>query len=244
MQPIYQKEFTIEDSHVDCYGRLKPSTILYFAQEIAGLHCVQLAVDYETLEKKRLFWAVTRHKVQITRMPTRGETIRIETWPMPTTRVAYPRSMVAYDAQGNECFRSISLWVLMDLDTRNMILPGKSGISVDGTLRGLELASPLGLAAKPLGSRRSRTVCFTDLDRNGHMNNTKYLDWTADLLPSPFHAGSILKEMTVCYFTEAREGQELDLHWDFPEKGTLLVDAYRQDEDKNERIFSARMLFE
>ena len=243
MEPIFVQNFEITDIAVDCYGRMKPSMILFLAQEVAGRHCNLLNVDYDTLAAKRMFWAVTRHRVQITRMPVRGETIRIETWPMPTTRVAYPRSVIAYDAQGNECFRAISLWVLMDLDKRSMILPGKSGISVDGTLRGLELASPLGLAAKPLGSRRSRTVCFTDLDRNGHMNNTKYLDWISDLLPSQFHENHQPREMTVCYFSESREGQSLQLSWDFPEEGCLLVDAHRQQDDKLERVFSARYLF-
>ena len=244
MQPIYTDHFQITDIAVDCYGRLKPSMILFFAQEIAGRHCVQLEVDYDTLEKKRLFWAVTRHKVQITRLPRHGETIRVETWPMPTTRVAYPRSMVAYDEQGNECFRSISLWVLMDLDTRSMILPGKSGIDVVGTLRGNELASPLGLVAKPMGNQRSRTVCFTDLDRNGHMNNTRYFDWIYDLLPSSFHAAHAIREMTACYMSESKEGQELELHWDFIEENCLQVDAHRKNEDKDERVFSARILFE
>jgi medium-chain acyl-[acyl-carrier-protein] hydrolase len=162
---------------------------------------------------------------------------------MPTTRVAYPRSVIAYDAQGNECFRAISLWVLMDLDKRSMILPGKSGISVVGTLRGLELDTPNGLVAKDLRCHQSRTVCFTDLDRNGHMNNTKYLDWISDLLPSQFHENHQPREMTVCYFTESREGQTLQLSWDFPEEGCLLVDAHRQQEDKLERVFSARYLF-
>lgn len=244
MEPIYQHDFLVDGMCVDRYGRLKPSMILYFAQEIAGMHCTELAVDYETLAKRRLFWAVTRHRVQITRLPMRGETIHIETWPMPTTRVAYPRSMVAYDAQGNEVFRSISLWVLMDLDTRNMILPGKSGICVVGTLRGNELASPLGLVAKPLSSHRARSVCFTDLDRNGHMNNTRYLDWINDLLPSAFHQQHSVKEFVVCYLSEAREGQELDLHWDFIEDGCLQVDAHRKGEEKDERIFSARLLFD
>lgn len=244
MEPIFQKDFEITDNCVDRYGRVKPSVILFFAQEIAGMHCNELALDYETLAKRRLFWAVTRHKVQITRLPTRGETIRIETWPMPTTRVAYPRSMVAYDAQGNELFRSISLWVLMDLDTRNMILPGKSGISIVGTLRGNELASPTGLIAKPLGSHRERSVCFTDLDRNGHMNNTRYLDWIDDLLPSAFHAQHNVKEFTVCYLSEAREGQALDVQWDFLDDGCLQVDAHRKEEGKDARIFCARILFD
>ena len=244
MEPLFSQEFFISDNIVDCYGRLKPSMILFFAQEIAGQHCNLLSVDYETLLKRRMFWAVTRHRVQISRLPQRGETIRVETWPMPTTRVAYPRSMVAYDAQGNECFRSISLWVLMDLDSRNMILPGKSGISVVGTLRGNELASPLGLVPKEHANHRSRSVCFTDLDRNGHMNNTRYLDWIYDLLPSSFHQTHSPREFTVCYLSESLEGQALDLSWDFPEEGMLQVDAQRMVEDKAERVFSARILFD
>ncbi len=244
MKPIYQQDFEITDLYVDCYGRMSPSKILYIMQEVAGHHFAQLSMDYEALAQRGMFWAVTRHKVQITRLPLRGETIHVETWPMPTTRVAYPRSMVAYDAQGNEVFRSISLWVLMDLNNRSMILPGKSGIDVAGTLRGNELASPMGLPAKLLGSHRKRSVCFTDLDRNGHMNNTKYLDWIDDLLPSPFHAQHMVKEFTVCYLSEAREGQELDLHWDFLEEGCLQVDASRVNGEKAERVFAARLLFD
>ena len=244
MEPIYQQDFVISDAYVDCYGRLKPSMILFFAQEVAGLHFAELSMDYEALAQRRMFWAVTRHKVQITRMPRRGETIHVETWPMPTTRVAYPRSIIAYDEAGKEVFRAISLWVLMDLDSRNMILPGKSGISVAGTLRGMELASPNGIIAKPLQNRRSRTVCFTDLDRNGHMNNTRYLDWVDDLLPSLYHAGRCVKEFAVCYLSEAREGQELNFRWDFLEEDLLQVDAYRTGEEKDERVFSARLLFE
>ena len=243
MEPIYSQNFSLTDVHVNCFGRLKTSMLLYFIQEVAGKHFEQLSMDYDSLESRGLFWAITRHKVQITRIPRHGETIRVETWPMPTTRVAYPRSVVAYDEEGKECFRSISLWVLMDLDTRNMILPGKSGISVVGTLRGTELAAPNSLVPKSLNVSRSRTVCFTDLDRNGHMNNTRYLDWIDDLLPSAFHRQHEIREFTVCYLSEAREGQELRLHWDFLEENTMHVDAYRRQEDKDERVFTARLTF-
>ena len=139
---IHSQTFTLTDMEVDYFGRLKLSSLLYFAQEVAGKHCILLGADYDTLARKNLFWAVTRHRVQITRLPVRGETITVETWPMPTTRVAYPRSMVAYDADGNELFRSISLWVLMNTETRAMVLPGRSGVDVEGTLLGSELTVP------------------------------------------------------------------------------------------------------
>ena len=244
MEPIFQQDFEVQDSCVDRYGRLKSSTILYFAQEIAGRHCSELALDYDTLASRRLFWAVTRHRVQVSRLPMRGETIHIETWPMPTTRVAFPRSIVAYDENGSECFRSISLWVLMDLDTRNMILPGKSGVVVSGTVRGTELALPGSLVPKLMEHSRRRDVCFTDLDRNGHMNNSRYLDWIDDLLPSAFHEEHPVKEFTVCYHSEARESQTLELHWDFVEDGCLRVDTYRKGREKDDLVFSARVLFD
>ena len=243
MEPIYRQEFIVSDNAVDRYGRLKPSMILYYIQEVAGRHFDVISMDYDALAHRGMIWAIIRQRVQITRIPLRGETIRLETWPMPTTRVAYPRSVVAYDAWGNELFRSISIWVLMDLNTRNMILPAKSGIAVAGTLRGNELAVPSALPSKLLGNSRTRSVCFTDLDRNGHMNNTRYLDWIDDLLPSAFHEVHTFRELTVCYLSETREGQELALRWDFLEDGCIQVDAHRNSAGKEERVFSARLFF-
>ena len=163
---------------------------------------------------------------------------------MPTTRVAFPRSVVAFDEEGRVLFSSVSLWVLMDLESRAMILPGKSGVEVPGILRGGELKAPASLHPAEFDQSLQRSVCFTDLDINGHMNNCRYLDWAADLLASDFHRDHGIREFTLCYLNEAREGQELELAWDFPEEGCLQIDAHRQNEGKDERIFAAKILFD
>ena len=236
MEPVYHQQFEINGSAVDCFGRLKPAMILFYAQEVAGNHFARLSMDYESLKQRNLFWAITRTKVQILRLPRLGETIRLETWPMPTTRVAYPRFVVAYDENGNEVFKVMSLWVLMDLQSRAMVLPGKSGIEVAGTLRGNELTLPGAIVPKAMENTRSRTVCFTDLDRNNHMNNTRYLDWIADLLPGAFHREHPFREFTVCYHSEAMEGETLDLSWGMTDADTLQVNAICD----GRRVFSAR----
>lgn len=246
MEPIYRQKFHIEPTAVDCFGRLKPSMMLLYAQEVAGHHSDLLSLSYDALAAKGLFWAVIRNRVQVTRLPMAGETITLETWPMPTTRTAYPRSTVAYDADGNELFRSVSLWILMDLNTRAMVLPANSGVIVDGTVRGTELASPRSLAPKPMSHSRSRGVCFTDLDRNAHMNNARYLDWIADLLPAQFHFDHPVRELTLCYLNEAREGQLLEVHWDTDAQGDLVVDIHRNKDTNTEdydRIFAAKITF-
>ena len=245
MDQVFQTKFFIDATHSDCFGRLKPSSICYFVQEVAGQHCLELALDWDTLARRRLFWAIIRHRAQITRLPRKGETITVETWPMPTTRVAFPRSVVAYDAEGKELFRSISIWVLMDMDSRAMILPGKSGVDVPGLLRGSELAPPKSLMPVSLSAETLRKVRFSDLDVNGHMNNCRYLDWVCDLLPSGFHHGHSMKEFTLCYLSEAREGEGLKLQWELAQGGVLRVETVRHSDtdDRDHRIFSADIQF-
>ena len=246
MQPIFRQTYTISTIHLDCFGRVKPSVLLYFAQEAAVGHCQLLLLDWDTMAQKNLFWAVIRHRVQVSRLPADGETITVETWPMPTTRSAFPRATIAYDAQGNELFRSASLWVLMDMQKRSMVLPGKSGVELDGTLRGCELATPNSILPKQLDNTVSRLVNFTELDRNGHMNNTRYMDWVDDLLPSAFHAEYPIKDFTVCYLSEAREGQKIDLNWQLLEGNILQVDGRRERTNApggQDRVFAVQALF-
>ena len=246
MESVFKKTYPIETIHLDRFGRVKPSVMLYFAQEAATGHCDLLALDWDTMAKKRLFWAVIRHRLQVTRMPVAGDVLTVETWPMPTTRSAFPRATAAYDQNGKEVFRCISLWILMDMETRAMVLPGKSGVDLTGLLRGSELSAPSSILPRAAECRSDRTVNYTDLDRNGHVNNTRYLDWVDDLLTSEFHRNHTLRELSVCYLSEAKEGQQLQLDWQLFDGPVLQVDAHRQRTDvtgKQDRVFSVSAQF-
>ena len=246
MEPLFSKRFQISPVAVDRYGRLKASQMLSYLQEVAGDHSALLGTDQKHLTAQGLFWAVIRHRVQVTRMPGSGETITIETWPMPTTRTAYPRSSIAYDEQGNECFRSISLWILMDATTRALVLPGRSGVEVAGLLRGCELQAPSSMLPREMPEFEERSVRYTDVDLNGHMNNCRYLDWVEDLLPGGFHACHEIREVTLCYTSECREKELLRLNWELSDGPVLTVETVRTDngaQGANSRVFSARVEF-
>ncbi len=246
MESVFRKNYTIETLHLDRFGRVKPSVMLYFVQEAATGHCDLLELDWDTLAGKRLFWAVIRHRLLVSKIPAMGDVLTVETWPMPTTRSAFPRATVAYDQKGNEVFRCVSLWVLMDMDTRAMVLPGKSGIAVQGHLRGNEPAVPSSILPKAAGSSCIRTVSYSDLDRNGHVNNTRYLDWVDDLLSSQFHQAHTVKELAVCYLSEANEAQQIRMDWQLFDGPVLQVDGRRQRTDApdgQDRVFSVQVQF-
>ena len=244
MEKIYEKQMAIPHVAVDRFGRMKTSWLLACVQEVAGEHSELLGAANGEYNGKRLFWAVTRHRVEISRLPEAGEVITLKTWPCPTTRVAYPRATVACDAEGHELFRVMSLWVLMDVTSRAMILPGKSGVLVEGVTVGSEIAVPLSLPPAVGENTEQRRVRFTDLDVNGHMNNTQYLNWVEDLLPGIYHRENPAREFTICYLSEAREGQTLDLHWTLDD--ALRVDAQcrdSEDPEKKHRIFAAKVIY-
>lgn len=240
MDLIYRKTYTITDNATDRFDRLRLSMLLFFVQDAATSHCAGIGMDWDTMAAKGMFWAVSRTKVEIHRLPRHGETITVETWPMTTTRVAYPRATAIYDTQGELLARTVSLWVLMDIEKRSMILPGKSGLDFTGEDRGTELKPPAGLPLFQPQQESHRTVRYSDLDINGHLNNARYLDWVADLMDSEFHRTHDLRELVVCYISEAREGQELTQEWSWNEEDRNLLVHLRRDQD---RVFSAKLTY-
>ena len=246
MQLQYSMTHKVQACDVDRFGRCKSAVLLYLAQEAATGHCDLLRLDWDTMAGKGLFWAVIRTHAQVERLPVLGEEITVKTWPMPTTRTAFPRAVEILDKEGNTLVQVVSLWVLMDRATRAMVLPGKSGVDVPGLLCGNELSGPGSILPVQRECQDSRRVVFSELDRNGYMNNTRYMDWVNDLLPSIFHKEHSVAEFTVCYLAEALENDTIDLAYSMDETGIFQVDGYRQqtdDRSKKTRIFSVKTRF-
>lgn len=241
MDIIYEKEYILTDMHSDAFGRAKPAALLSFAQDIAGEHAAILSDSWEELQKKHMFWAVTRHRMEVFSPPKTGETLCLRTWPMVTTRVAYPRCVEGYRKDGTILFRVVSLWVLMDTEKRSLVLPGRGGLTINGWNSGTEGPPPVSLTPGHYENTRSRIVMYSDLDRNQHMNNTRYLEWVGDLLPVDFHKEHYLSHCTICYHQELLHSQALSLAWQLGEDGLFSLDGYLTNSTPEKRIFSAQI---
>ena len=240
MASVYENRYEVLPLATDRFGRMLPSMMLRLSQQISGEHCTILGVDQPYLDEKGLFWAIIRSDLQISRIPAAGEMLKLRTWPMPTTRTAYPRAVIAYDEAGEEVFRVSSLWILMDRESRAMVLPGKSGVEVNG-IEAEQIALPRSLSPITPNATEDRSVRFLDLDKNQHMNNARYLDWVYDALPDDFHEDHRLRRAALCYLNEARFGHDLTLGWAFADENSLQMDISRQNLG---RIFSAKLDFD
>lgn len=238
----FEMKFDLPAERYDSRGILKPSAVLYMCQEAAGEHCRLFGLDWDTLQKRDLFWAVIRVNARIHRLPGKGETLRVVTWPMPTTRSAFPRTTEGYDEKGQLLFTVTNLWVLVDTKKRAMLLPGKSGVALDGITLGRELPLPGSIVPAEYENRTPRQVTQADIDRNGHMNNTRYIDWLCDLLEQ---TDAPVKALHAVYHNEALLGDDLVLHWERSGEN-MALEILRTPETEGEkwdRIFAARVEF-
>ena len=69
-----------------------------------------------------------------------------------------------------------------------------------------------------------------------------YLDWMADLLPGSFHEGHPIREFTVSYLSEAREGEEITLNYELSPEGALRLEA--TEAASGHRVFAVSALYE
>ena len=230
---IFTRKTLVDATHVDRWGRLRPASLLEIMQETAGDHAALLGVGRNLLDPRGLFWAIVRQTVEIRRLPGIGETVVAETWPGPPSRTAYPRYMVGRTPQGEELFRAVALWLLMDVNTRAM---------VPGLLRGGELANPVGIAPRHYDNQELRRVRYSELDCNGHLSNTKYLNWMEDLLPTQWHRDHVLSKVHICYLNEARADQEIALSWVL-EDGAMALEGRRETGETANRVFALQALY-
>ncbi len=184
MQKTYQEAFRIRSYQADLNDTLRPTALLQLMQEIAGTHADRLSVGRRLLDERGLAWVLTRVEVHMNRWPRSQEELTIETFPTPNRRWFFPRYFIFRDGAGQEIGCAGSLWILMDIHERKMVNPAELlHLMPDNG----DLSAPMGLPATVaeiplLIAEEERTVRYTDLDVNGHVNNTRYLDWCCDLM--------------------------------------------------------------
>ena len=69
---------------------------------------------------------------------------------------------------------------------------------------------------------------YTDLDPNGHVNNTKYADWLCNALGIDCMAAHQLGSLTIHFNSEVRPGQPLSLHLRQEENFVQLIGMHEE----------------
>lgn len=209
---IYSKTRKILADDVNMLREMRHSVFLRWLQEASIAHTEELGAGRDKTLDRGALWIIARVKVKITRMPEYDETVTMTTWPGETRHVLFPRYYEITDADGNAIVKASAVWLLMDAATRKMTFPEKFDVRVPGTVTGREIPLPTGTAPCSETTVHGRhKVAFQDVDINGHMNNSKYIDIVEDCLGFGFMTLSRLTGFEINYLNEIRAGKRVAL---------------------------------
>lgn len=213
MNEIYTQMCSITSSEVDAYGNCRASALLRFFQDMANAHSVEMGIGREDLLSGHgAFWMLARVWLRLRRPLKMGEELEIRTWHRgPGGLILYRDFDLTVD--GEPVGEAVSAWIVADFQSRKMLRPGTiasiAASPVPETVKDKQLK--LIRTPKEREFVYTKTVRFSDLDVNGHMNNTKYADVILDALTPEELRGRFLAEMQLNYSQECLAGESVDI---------------------------------
>lgn len=234
---------TIND--VDFTKKMKLSSAFNYFQEIANNHSFNLGIGISHIsESFNVTWVLIKIRVDILRYPVWDEEIVVKTWPHIPKRYEFDRDFTISDMNGNIIAKCVSTWVLLDLTSRELrksevITADYHGFhterAIDCTLGKIRLPEEFEMVYK-------RMIGCSDIDMNGHLNNSKYVDFIMDCFSMEQLKKNQASSLQVNYLNEALPGDTIIMyrHISPTEKGRVYIKGIR--EGTGENIFTATMI--
>ena len=227
MQKTYRKTYQITTNMLDCHDCLKMSTLLDVAQEVAGDHAEELGCGFETMIKQDLIWVIVRNYVEIIKKPTNFKEIEVVTYPLKPRFVEFNRETEFY--HDGELFAvSRSTWMVINIKDFSVKAPDFfKGFDDDlGYFKRRIRKLPV-IEKSHLQKVKEVDVLYSMLDHNGHMNNTKYVDFYLDIFRPEFS----VKTLQIEYIKQSFLDDKLSLYIKENE-GKRYLSGYKDDELK------------
>ena len=183
---IWQEETKLRLSDFDQYGHFRDEALLQML-ESAGSHHSDYANDSVIAGSQTgIVWILSEWRVRITRRPRSNETLHINTWARGKAPAAMIyRDFIVNDDAGQELLRAEATFVLLDT------AKGRLTRITAELFQAYQPREQAGLHEKPgrlLAPEVPQSTCAlflrrSDIDYNGHVHNTRYLDLAREALP-------------------------------------------------------------
>jgi medium-chain acyl-[acyl-carrier-protein] hydrolase len=244
MNPVWIQHYDVNTMVLDHQKRISLVGVLNLLQDTAWIHAEHLGWGYEDLVKKGTIWVLSRQKLVMTDWPVWQDKMTIHTWPRRSGSVMALREFEIRvgDHKVGECSTS---WLVLDWTTRKIQ-------KLDRIMFGMETRSEgvLDIAAERITPRHDLPevarfeVRNSDLDVNGHVNNTRYAQWLTDTMTADELAHFAIDEYEVNFLAETGVGDTVVIEADAgtPEADGTVWRQYQGRKTTEEKpAFTARL---
>jgi acyl-ACP thioesterase len=241
---VLKRDFVVQTYNSSFFRTMKVADLFKFLQELASEHSDVLGIGFDDLKKHNGAWVLTKQLIDIERLPNSLETFTVYTWCSNVTKITAMRNFLVADKNGEVLARAKSEWVVIDLSSRRIIpiskinLPETTYLPTDFYNGKIEKIKSNDNETISTFDKRVR---FTDIDINGHMNNTVYLDMVLDSMGDHFESYRKLACINSNFVREAKFGDEISIKSHEIAENEYYHTIYRVSD--NSELFKAKTRF-
>lgn len=215
----HDEDFTFNYEFMPSFAQCTPdfnmswSEILRITTDKAGEDFSFRDMGWELLKEKGIFFAVSRISYHVVKMPVYLQAVRLITWESAPQGPLATRNFKLTDREtGDTLVYGQTLWSIINFAERKMIpakvfdmRPTPTVVTEFDGIKPGKISIPAQM--ETLGTHK---IVLSDLDGNGHTNNSKYINFALDNLPSEFQQ-KVVKDLRLNYSKEAMLGEELEI---------------------------------
>lgn len=235
----FDKKFNVTYADCDFKDELKPSALLAYAQEVAGLSADELGFGYDVTVKDGCGFFIVTTCCEIYGSVRPKDTVTVSTWPLPPRHSVFERDYTVKRA-GKSVAAIASRWCLVDLETQKMLPPERLKAHAACPYRADQTLHPDWSLPKLKGEGEEVYAVKARLshcDHYRHVNNTKYADFFMDCFSEKELEARRIRSFRISYIKQVKAGETLTLYRKETEEGTAM--EARVNGDPATRFFVA-----
>lgn len=207
----FEEVYDVSSQEFGHNNLIRPSAIWRYMQESASRQMLKEGPSYGELFDKGLAFVLSRMNVIFYNDIEPCEKITCKTWACDERGASFCRSYQLIKENGQIAAQAYAIWALLNFHTHKLCLVEEAGLHYSADT-GLELPLPKkfrlpkDLEFKTIGTKQ---VMYSDIDCNGHMNNTNYPNMLYDNISET--DSSKINSMCIYYANEAPLGSTIEI---------------------------------
>lgn len=219
------REMKFYFSHADKNKKISLKEILAFTSDTAVEDFHQRGITFDLLCDNNIAILVSRVSLHFHKNLCANDVIVLKTWEEAAKGLQLMRRYEISNSQGEKIISGNSAWICVNLANRRITRP------TDFNMRPLpeKTTECCCLDCGKIHHDENmelvgqRKISFSDIDGNGHVNNSRYAEFVMDNLPEEFQNKDI-KDFRINYAQEAKLGEEIFVYRSFDAtSGTIIV---------------------
>lgn len=236
----YKMAVKVASFDTDSADRMRLSAVLRYQQEAGERHLGPAGLGWRDLSGHGIAFVASRWHAVIHRLPRLEEEVTLTTWHRDRKGPRFFRCYEWRDAEGLLLIEGVMQFALVSV-TDHRLLRGDEFMALaplPDAPHGVGCPDPARFTLTEPTAAGTYEVRWSDIDRNGHMNNTRYADLAWDFLPVPFQ-GREPHDVELYFAGESRQRDLLSAVVSLEGEDTVCVAA---DTDRG-RTFAAKITF-